>query len=257
MSQSSFRFSLFQGYNNKMRLDAFLVLKEKIPSRARAQKLIEEGKVSVNGKVVTKSAQKISDTDVVILTGSDIPSVSRGALKLLAAFDEWNIDVKGKVCLDIGASTGGFTEVLLERGAKKVFALDVGHGQLHEKIQKDERVVSMEGMNIRDISDKDFDEQIEFVVIDVSFISLEKVLPHVFQLLSESGSFVALVKPQFEVGKENIKKGIVVDEKLRLFALEKIVELVKAAGFKHVKTIDSPIEGGDGNREFLIFASRV
>jgi 23S rRNA (cytidine1920-2'-O)/16S rRNA (cytidine1409-2'-O)-methyltransferase len=237
-----------------MRLDAHLVLKEKIPSRARAQKLIEEGTVLVNGKVVTKSAQKIFDTDTVVLTGQDIPWVSRGALKLLAAFDEWNIDVRGKVCLDIGASTGGFTEVLLTRGAKKVFALDVGHGQLHEKIQKDERVISMEGTNIRDVFATDLPEPIEFIVVDVSFISLEKVLPHVFQLLSESGSFVALVKPQFEVGKENIKKGIVVDEKLRAEVLQKIVELVKTAGFKNVRTIDSPIEGGDGNKEFLIGA---
>jgi 23S rRNA (cytidine1920-2'-O)/16S rRNA (cytidine1409-2'-O)-methyltransferase len=240
-----------------MRLDAYLVLKEKIPSRTRAQKLIEEGSVSVNGKVVMKPAQKISDTDRVVLTGSDIPWVSRGALKLLAAFDEWKINVKGKVCLDIGASTGGFTEVLLERGAKKVFALDVGHGQLHEKIQHDPRVVSMEGTNIRQVFATDLPEPIEFIVVDVSFISLELVLPHVFSLLSPQGSFVALVKPQFEVGKENIKKGIVVDEKLRLEALEKIVVLVKAAGFKNVQTIDSPIEGGDGNKEFLMFVSRV
>ena len=199
-----------------IRLDKALVSGGLVKSRARAKTLIEEGGVAVDGVPVIDPDFAVSENSALALLHEDIPWVSRGALKLLHAFDEWDLDVEGKVALDIGASTGGFTEVLLSRGAAKVYALDVGHDQLDPSLQKDPRVVSMEGKHILDTLPEDFPELIEFIAIDVSFISLTKVLAKAYELLADGGELVALVKPQFEVGKGQVGRGgIVRDEAQR------------------------------------------
>jgi len=236
------------------RLDKALVLRGLVKSRARAKTLIEEGGVAVDGMVVIDPDFSVSPHSALTLLHEDIPWVSRGALKLLHAFDEWDFDVEGKVVLDIGASTGGFTEVLLSKGAAEVYALDVGHDQLAPSLLKDPRVVSMEGKHILDATSEDFAEPIEFIVIDVSFISLTKILAKAYELLAEGGELIALVKPQFEVGKEHIDKGIVRDPYLREEAVRRAVLSAKDAGWVILGTADSPIEGGDGNKEYLLYA---
>lgn len=234
-----------------VRLDKALVLRALVPSRARAQTLIKEGKVSLNGKIVTESDHNVRETDALLLLGEDIRWVSRGGLKLEHALAHWGMNVVGKVALDIGASTGGFTDVLLSSGAKKVYALDVGHAQLAEKLINDPRVVNMEGVHIKDISASDFPEPLEVVVADVSFISLAHVLPKLRELLAPSGEAVLLIKPQFEVGKEFIKKGVVKDPALHQHVLTEIALRAKGLGFTVSEAIPSPILGGDGNKEFL------
>lgn len=236
-----------------MRLDVLLVKENYVTSRERAKERIERGDVTVNAMVVTKSSHEVSEKDTIVIAGEGLRFVSRAGLKLEHAFDMWKFDVVGKTCVDIGASTGGFTEVLLEKGAKKVYALDVGHGQLHPKLRGDERVVNMEGVHIKDVSRKNFDEPIECAVIDVSFISLEKVLPKAYELLERGGILVALIKPQFEVGKDNTNKGIVVDGAKRDDAVVKIREYARHLGFEVRDVIDSPILGGNGNKEFLMY----
>jgi 23S rRNA (cytidine1920-2'-O)/16S rRNA (cytidine1409-2'-O)-methyltransferase len=235
-----------------IRLDKALVLRGLVPSRARAQALITEGKVSVNGKSITASDHNVRETDTVLLLGEDIPWVSRGGCKLEHALVHWGIDTEGKVALDIGASTGGFTDVLLSRGAKKVYALDVGHEQLAEKLQNDPRVVNMEGVHIKDVSAADFPEPISLIVTDVSFISLAHILPKMKELLVQEGVAVLLVKPQFEVGKDFIKKGVVKDPALHQHVLTEIALRAKGLGFSVSEPIPSPILGGDGNKEFLL-----
>lgn len=239
-----------------MRLDKYLIAEGKSTSRERAKALITEGGVLVNNKVVTKPSYSVVSEDVVEVKGSEIPWVSRAALKLEKACDFWDIDVSKKVCLDIGASTGGFTEVLLSRGAQKVYAVDVGHGQLHERLLHDQRVVNLEGVHIKDVTPSDLEETIDCVVTDVSFISLEKVLPKIDELLSREGFFVALIKPQFEVGKDGTKKGVVHDPEKHKEVVAHIEDIVAQKGFVVVGVTESPIEGGDGNKEFLIFAKR-
>lgn len=238
----------------KVRLDKALVLRNLVQSRARAVALIEAGAVAVNGVVIAFPDHLVASLDDVVLLGVDIPWVSRAALKLAHALDEWQIDPKGKVVLDVGASTGGFTEVLLSRGAKKVYALDVGHGQLAEKLANDPRVVNREGTHIKDSSLADFVEPIDMIVVDVSFISLEKVLPKAKELLRTGGTLIALIKPQFEVGKENVGKGIVSDPKLHASVIEHIKTTTTKLGFVVEEVIASPILGGDGNKEFLMHA---
>jgi 23S rRNA (cytidine1920-2'-O)/16S rRNA (cytidine1409-2'-O)-methyltransferase len=234
-----------------VRLDKALVLRVLVPSRARAQALIKEGKVSVNEKIITEPDHNVRETDTLILLGEDIRWVSRGGLKLEHALAHWNINVEGKVALDIGASTGGFTDVLLSSGAKKVYALDVGHGQLAEKLVNDPRVVNMEGVHIKDVSASDFHEPLEVIVTDVSFISLVHVLPKIRELLAPSGEVILLVKPQFEVGKDFIKKGVVKDPVLHEHVLTEMALRAKGLGFTVSEPILSPILGGDGNKEFL------
>lgn len=236
----------------RIRLDKTLVLQGLASSRARAQALIAEEKVSVNGMVVTDADRSMLQTDVVLLLGEDIPWVSRGGLKLDHALTSWNIDVRNKVVLDIGASTGGFTDVLLSRGAKKVYALDVGHGQLVEKLKNDPRVVNKEGTHIKDTLRTDFAELIDLIVVDVSFISLAHVLPKIKELLKDDGEAVLLIKPQFEVGKDFIKKGIVKDPALHLHVLTELRLRAKGLGFIVGDAIPSPVLGGDGNKEFLL-----
>ena len=243
-------------YKMVMRLDRALVEKGFAPSRERAKERVERGDISVNGVVVTKPSHDVSEQDTIDVAGEGLRWVSRAGQKLEHALAFWKVDVSRKTCLDIGASTGGFTEVLLERGAKKVYALDVGHGQLHSKLREDSRVVNMEGTHIKDVSRKDVTDDIGCIVIDVSFISLEKVLPKAFELLAPAGVLVALIKPQFEVGKDNTKKGIVVDKQKQEDAVRRVCEYARVAGFDVRGTTESPITGGDGNEEFLMYATK-
>ena len=235
------------------RLDKELVSRGLVESRARAQVLIEEGGVLVNGVVATKSGALVKDGDDISLSKPDIEWASRAGTKLEHALLHWHIDPKGKTVLDIGASTGGFTDVLLSRGATKVYALDVGHGQLVERLRNDARVVNMEKTHINDVAPSDLPDPINMTVIDVSFISLSKVLPKVKELMV-NGVLIALVKPQFEVGRERIGKGVVTDPDLHEEVLSRILDVAISLGFVVDGTIASPILGGDGNKEFLLCA---
>lgn len=238
---------------NTSRLDKVLVLRGLVESRARAQALIEEGCVFVNGICATKSGALIKEGDDISLNKPDIEWASRAGTKLEHALKYWHIDPKGKTALDIGASTGGFTDVLLTHGAKKVYALDVGHGQLIERLRADARVVNMEKTHINDVVPKDFSEPINIVVVDVSFISLSKILSKIKELMLD-GVLILLIKPQFEVGRERINKGIVTDPLLHEEVLLRIKDEVTALGLIVDGVIPSPILGGDGNKEFLLCA---
>lgn len=238
---------------NTSRLDKELVSRGLVQSRARAQALIEEGGVAVNDVLVTKSGALVKSEDIISLIKTDISWVSRAGAKLEHALLHWHIDPKGKTILDIGASTGGFTDVLLSYGATKVYALDVGHGQLVERLRNDARVVNMEKTHINDIASCDLPESINMIVVDVSFISLSKVLPKVKELMVD-GILIALIKPQFEVGRERIGKGVVTDSNLHNEILSRIESEATHLGFVVEGMIESPILGGDGNKEFLIYA---
>jgi 23S rRNA (cytidine1920-2'-O)/16S rRNA (cytidine1409-2'-O)-methyltransferase len=238
----------------RIRLDTALVERGFISSRTRAQALIRAGGVFVNGKLVEDKDQLINANDKVVLGKEDIPWVSRSGVKLEHALTRWKIDPKGKVALDVGASTGGFTDVLLSRGAKKVIALDVGHKQLAKKLLDDPRVINMEGKHIKDATKKEIGGAMDLIVIDVSFISLEHVLPVIKGLLKKNGDVIALIKPQFEVGKAKIKKGIVTDPMLHAEAVRRIEDVTEKLGFSVLGVMISPILGGEGNKEFLIYA---
>lgn len=240
-----------------IRLDKALVARGLVSSRTRAQALITKGGVAMNGKMVTERDRLVVDSDEITLLFSDVEWVSRAGLKLEHALRYWNIDVEGKTVLDIGASTGGFTDVLLAGGAAKVYALDVGHEQLAEKLRADPRVVNMEGRHIKDVLPEDFSSPIEMIVIDTSFISIAKVLPVLPRLIRKSGILVGLIKPQFEVGRAHINKGIVKDPVLRARAVEEALIALAHHGFSVRGVIDSPILGGDGNKEFLFSAILV
>ena len=234
-----------------MRLDVYLVTKSFCDSRSRAAELIKNGFVKVNGKKELKASKDV-DGCVVELLG-DLKYVSRAGQKLEAALEEFKIDVKGLFCLDIGASTGGFTQCLLSRGADFVYALDVGRSQLHESLRNDLRVCDMPGINARNVTKELFEKKIDIVTMDVSFISQTLLYGTVASVLDANGVFISLVKPQFEAGRENIGKGGIVRESDKLYD-DIFKRLSKAAldnGLKMVKTIESPIKGGDGNREFL------
>lgn len=241
--------------SGRVRLDQLLVARSLAPSRERARALVLAGAVRVNGETAHRAAAAVPETAEVTVAEA-AAYVSRGGEKLAGALEDFAIDVTGRVALDIGASTGGFTEVLLAHGAKKVYALDVGHAQLAEKLRKDKKVVNMEGVHIKDVTPADFKDKIDIVVIDVSFISLEKVLPKAKTLLKKNGALIALIKPQFEVGKQAAGKGkgIVTDPKLHAAVAGRIETVVAELGFDVLGVSASPILGGDGNREFLIYA---
>lgn len=239
-----------------MRLDLFLVEQGYAASRAKAQELVKESCVTVNGQIVTKPALKISDTDTVDVTRALYPWVGRGGCKLDHALSFFDIDVTDKVCLDIGASTGGFTDVLLHKGAKQVYAVDVGSGQLHETLQADPRVVDLSKTDARHLPS--LTPVPEIVVCDASFISLTKILPVPLGLCQTGAMLVALIKPQFEVGKKNLARGgLVKDEALQQKTCEDIKGWLQQSGWDVSGITDSPITGGDGNREFLIAARKV
>ena len=238
----------------EVRLDKVLLQRGLVTTRTRAEEIIRVHGVLVNGKLLNKTGKKIPVDAEIELLAEEIPFVSRGALKLKKALESFNVSVEGKIVVDIGASTGGFTEVCLEGGAKKVFCVDVGQNQLHPKIASDERVVNLEKTHVRELNNRLISEQCDLVVIDVSFISLEKVLPFLHPLLTKNAECIALVKPQFEVGKKNVGKGGIVKNK-RLYpeVIEKITEVGKLNHLTCVSHIDSPILGGDGNQEFLMY----
>jgi len=240
------------------RADLYLVEHGFAASRAEAQAAIRAGKVSAGGAPVLKPSQPIAEGAVVAFAKAH-PYVSRGGLKLIAALGRFGLSPADLTCLDIGASTGGFTEVLLERGAKKVCAVDVGHGQLHGKLAADPRVVSLEGTDIRNLDIAALPGRVEAIVADVSFIGLKLALAPVLAAIRHPAWLVALVKPQFEVGRDHIgKKGIVRDTYRQAEAVAAIAQwLHTEMGWLSLGTLESPILGGDGNREFLIGARRT
>lgn len=236
----------------KKRLDLYLVERGLAPSRQRAQALILSGNVLVNDEPVTKAGSPVAEGAIVRVRGEDHPYVSRGGLKLKRALDELRISVTGRVALDVGASTGGFTEVLLLNGAEKVFAVDVGHNQLDWKLRSDSRVVVREKLNARDMPFDEIGRKVEVIVMDVSFISIEKILPNLVQFATTETDWITLIKPQFEVGRENVGKGgIVTDETARLAVIDRITRFGETLGLRRIGLIGSPITGTDGNKEFL------
>lgn len=239
----------------RQRIDRLLVERGLFESRARAQAAIEAGLVIANDTIVRKASEEIA-VDARLSATPAHPYVSRGGVKLSAALDHFGFDPKGKVCLDVGASTGGFTQVLLERGALRVYAIDVGRGQLHESLGARPQVVSLEETDIRKVSPAAFRETPNFVTVDVSFISLKLVLPPALKLLTERAELITLIKPQFEAGRELVKKGIVRDAAIQRAVCDDIAGFVESLGCRVAGVIPSPIEGGDGNAEFLLGASR-
>lgn len=241
---------------NKQRLDLALVERGLVDTRSKAQSLIMARRVLVNGAFVDKAGASVHEEDDLRIQELEHPWVGRGGMKLAQAIKTFAIDVTGKVCADIGASTGGFTDVMLKHGAKKVYAIDVGYGQLDVSLRNDARVVNREKVNARNLTASDFEEEIEFVSIDVSFISLKLILPAVATFLR--GELVALIKPQFEVGKHEVGKGgIVRDEAKRQSAVDGVVSAAKDLGFEVKGVIESPIKGAEGNVEFLMHAKRA
>jgi 23S rRNA (cytidine1920-2'-O)/16S rRNA (cytidine1409-2'-O)-methyltransferase len=244
----------------KVRLDKLLVERGLVASRERSQALILAGKVLVNEQKVEKAGAAVNVDATLRLLESDLKYVSRGGLKLEKALAHWKIDVAARVCLDVGASTGGFTDCLLQHGAKTVIAIDTGYGQIHMKLRQDARVQLLEKTNARYLRAEDLPQSVDFIVVDVSFISATLVLPPVIAAAFTPDppgrqELVTLVKPQFEVGRNQVGKGgIVRDEDAQAAAVEKVRSLVIQLGAKSVDHIDSPILGSEGNREFLLYA---
>jgi 23S rRNA (cytidine1920-2'-O)/16S rRNA (cytidine1409-2'-O)-methyltransferase len=242
----------------KVRIDKLLVERKLTPSRERAQALVLAGRVLVNGQKVQKAGAGVESDAEIRLLGTDLKYVSRGGLKLEAALQNWSIDVCGKVCLDVGASTGGFTDCLLQHGAARVIAVDTGYGQIDLRLRQDARVRLLEKTNARYLKVEDIAEAVDFVVMDVSFISATLVLPPVvgsaFPGAGRAGKkIIVLVKPQFEVGRERVGKGgIVRDRAAQDDAVEKVRAKLLELGCRHTDVIGSPILGAEGNREFLL-----
>lgn len=232
-----------------MRLDVYLTENGMCKSRTAAQSLIKRGGVSLNGKACAKPSQEVAEADKVEITVEQLRYAGRGGLKLEAALEQFRLDITGAECIDIGSSTGGFTDCMLQHGAAKVFAVDVGRDQLVDFLRSDPRVVPMEQTDIRTAELP----QVDFIGTDVSFISLKLILPHIFRLLKSGGRAVALIKPQFEAGKANLsKKGIVRDERVRLKIRDDIAGFAQGCGFAVTGVAPSPITGGDGNVEYLM-----
>jgi 23S rRNA (cytidine1920-2'-O)/16S rRNA (cytidine1409-2'-O)-methyltransferase len=244
--------------SDKRRADLALVERGLAPSRARAQALIIEGLVRCGDRVVEKAGEWVPADAPLRVTGEDHPYVGRGGVKLAAALDAFGIDPRGAVCLDVGASTGGFTDCLLQRGAVRVWAVDVGYGQLAWSLRTDPRVRVIERANIRTLDRAAIPDPIALVTIDVSFISLRLVLPNVLQWLQPGGRVVALVKPQFEVGKGEVGRGgIVRDAAMRERVVDEIAAVTAGLGLTSIGTLPSPITGRDGNQEYLVGFSRI
>jgi 23S rRNA (cytidine1920-2'-O)/16S rRNA (cytidine1409-2'-O)-methyltransferase len=241
----------------KTRADLLLVARGLFESRAKARAAIEAGGVTADGRPVAKASELLGDDAAVEATPAH-PWVGRGALKLEHALTLWPVAVEGRVVLDVGASTGGFTEVCLAAGARRVYAVDVGRGQLHASLTDDPRVVALEGLDARNLTAAQVPEPPQLVVCDVSFIGLAKALPAALALAGEGADLVALVKPQFEVGPERVGKGgLVRDEGARAEALAGVKAFLEAAGWSVRETADSPIEGGEGAREYLLWAQKA
>jgi 23S rRNA (cytidine1920-2'-O)/16S rRNA (cytidine1409-2'-O)-methyltransferase len=237
---------------SKLRLDVLLTERGLCESRQKAQAAIMAGLVTVNGEKVTKSGAGVLESDVLEVKGPAIPYVSRGGLKLEKAMKLWSIDLSGKLCADIGASTGGFSDCMLQYGAAKVYAVDTGYGKLDWKIRTDSRVVALERTNARYLTHEQIPDELDFASVDVSFISLRLILPALRGVLKDGGEVVCLVKPQFEAGRENVgKKGVVRDPAVHLQVLERFLIHASENGFFVKELTFSPIKGPEGNIEYL------
>lgn len=239
------------------RVDVLLVDRGLAPSRERARALVMAGKVFSGEKRLDKAGDLVALEAPLEVRGDDLPYVSRGGVKLAGALDALSVSPAGRVVADFGASTGGFTDCVLQRGAAKVYAIDVGRGQLHEKLRQDPRVVSMERTNARELGDASLPERIELVVIDASFIGLAKLLPAAARVLRGPGEIVAMVKPQFEVGPKALKKGVVRDPLAREAAIERVAEEARALGLEVRGRCDSVLPGPDGNVEAFLHLVRA
>ena len=241
----------------KKRLDTAVFELGLCESRSKASALIMSGSVYVNGQKETKAGYTVKTTDKIELKGKQMPYVSRGGYKLEKAMQSFPITLTNTVCMDIGASTGGFTDCMLQNGAKKVYSIDVGYGQLAWKLRSDERVVNLERTNFRYLTKDTVTDEIDFASIDVSFISLKLILPVLFDFLKQGGKCVALIKPQFEAGREKVgKKGVVRELSTHIEVIESIVDFALESGFSVLGLTFSPIKGPEGNIEYLIYLSK-
>ncbi len=240
----------------KERLDVLLVERGLAGSRERAKRIIMAGQVLVDGQKVDKAGMTVKAEAEIRLLGGDLPYVSRGGLKLAKAVQAFGLTLSGKIAADIGASTGGFTDCMLQNGAQKVYAIDVGYGQLAWKLRTDERVVNMERTNVRNVTPDMIPDILDFASIDVAFISLEKVLPAVRELLKPEGEIAALIKPQFEAGREHVgKKGVVRDPAIHLAVIRRVLSFSREHGFSVRGLTFSPVKGPEGNIEYLAWLS--
>ena len=238
----------------KERLDILIVNKGLAASREKAKAIIMSGIVYVDGQKEDKAGSMFEETANIEVRGATLKYVSRGGLKLEKAMTHFGVELKDKICMDVGSSTGGFTDCMLQNGAVKVYAVDVGHGQLDWKLRNDPRVVCMEKTNIRYVTQEDIEDKINFSSIDVSFISLTKVLGPVKALLADDGQIVCLIKPQFEAGREKVgKKGVVREKSTHLEVIEKVIEFAVSIGFEILNLEYSPIKGPEGNIEYLLY----
>lgn len=241
----------------KERLDILLVNRGLAPSREKAKAVIMSGIVYVDDNKEDKAGTTFPENVKIEVRGNTLRYVSRGGLKLEKAMHEFNLNLEGNVCMDVGSSTGGFTDCMLQNGAVKVYAVDVGHGQLDWKLRNDDRVVCMEKTNIRYVTEKDIADELDFASIDVSFISLTKVLLPVKNLLTEQGHIVCLIKPQFEAGREKVgKKGVVRDKKVHAEVIEMVVDYAKSIELYPLALTFSPVKGPEGNIEYLLYLSK-
>lgn len=243
--------------SDKMRLDVAVFERGLAETREKAKALIMAGSVYLNGQKALKGGAAVKDTDIIEVRGAVNPYVSRGGLKLHKAVQNFGFSLEGCVCMDIGASTGGFTDCMLSNGAAKVYAIDVGYGQLAWKLRCDERVVNMERTNFRYVTHEQIPEQVDFASVDVSFISLRKILPVMRELLRDGGRAVCLIKPQFEAGRENVgKKGVVRDRAVHESVVASITEFAVESGFNVCNVDFSPIKGPEGNIEYLMLVEK-
>ncbi|MCR5704818.1 MAG: TlyA family RNA methyltransferase [Eubacterium sp.] len=241
----------------KERLDVLLVQRGLAPSREKAKAIIMSGIVFVDNEREDKAGTFFDEKVQIEVRGKTLKYVSRGGLKLEKAMECFGVQLEDKICMDVGASTGGFTDCMLQNGAKKVYSVDVGHGQLAWKLVTDERVVCMDRTNIRYVTPDDIEDEIEFASIDVSFISLTKVLMPVRELLTEDGQIVCLIKPQFEAGRENVgKKGVVRDRKVHIQVIDTVIDFAREIGFKVLNLDFSPVKGPEGNIEYLLYLQK-
>jgi len=237
----------------KERFDKLLVEKGIVKSRERARALIMAGKVAVEGQTIDKPGAKVEIGAQLQLQEEDQPYVSRGGLKLEGALKAFGVNPRGMVVMDVGASTGGFTDCILQEGAKKVYAVDVGYGQLAWKLRRDTRVVNLERRNIRYLKREEVGDEVDLILIDTSFISIEKFLPHLLGFLKRGGELISLIKPQFEVGREEVGKGgVVKDPALHQKVIERVSRFGRGLGLKVLGVVESPLLGPKGNREFFI-----
>ncbi len=239
------------------RLDIELVSRGLADSRAKAQNMIKNSAVSVNGEIVAKSAFSVEKTDKIIIVGETLKYVGKGGLKLEKAILDFNIDLKNKICVDFGASTGGFTDCMIQNGAGFVYAVDVGNNQLDSSLIENPNVQNIENTNIKDVTKQMFEKNIDFCTADLSFISLSFAIPVVYNVLSDDGEAVMLIKPQFEAGRKNLsKKGIVKDRKVHIKVLENAINMIESVGFSILNLTFSPIKGGNGNIEYLVYIKK-